>query len=118
MKRTVLFTLSFALFTAIGCTPSKSNSDEIRHDAAKATTEVKKDAKAVVQGVEDSLKTKPEVNINNATADQLEALPGITAVRARRIIAGRPYQDSDDLVKRHLVTKAEYDRISGQVTTQ
>ena len=58
------------------------------------------------------------MNINNATPDQLEALPGIDAARARRIIAGRPYRSSDDLVKRHLVTKAEYDRIAGQVVAQ
>jgi DNA uptake protein ComE-like DNA-binding protein len=118
MKRTLIFTLTLALLTVIGCTKAQSNPDVIRHDAAKVATEAKKDAKAVVQGVEDSLKTKQQVNINSATADQLEALPGITAARARRIIAGRPYQSSDDLVERHLITKAEYDRISGQVVAQ
>ncbi|MGD0737020.1 MAG: helix-hairpin-helix domain-containing protein [Terracidiphilus sp.] len=115
MKRTLLFTLALALLTVIGCTKAQRNPDAIRQDASKAASEAKKDAKAVVQGVEDSLKTKGQVNINNATADQLEALPGINAVRARRIIAGRPYQSSDDLVKRHVVPKAEYDRIAGQV---
>ena len=118
MKRNLFFTLTLALLTAIGCTPAQRNPDAIRQDAAKATTEAKQDAKAVVQGVEDGLKTKGQVNINNATPDQLEALPGIDAARARRIIAGRPYQSSDDLVKRHLVAKTEYDRIAGQVVAQ
>ena len=118
MKRTLFFTLTLALLAVIGCTQAPRNPDEIRQDAAKATTEARQDAKAVVQGVEEGLKTKGQVNINNATPDQLEALPGIDAARARRIIAGRPYQSSDDLVKRHLVAKAEYDRIAGQVVAK
>ncbi len=118
MKRALFFTLTLVLLTAVGCTQSQRNPDAIRHDAAKAAAEAKQDAKAAIQGVEDGLKTKGQVNINNATPDQLEALPGIDAARARRIIAGRPYQSSDDLVKRHLVTKAEYDRIAGQVVAQ
>jgi DNA uptake protein ComE-like DNA-binding protein len=118
MKRTLFLPLTFALLTTIGCTPSERSSDAIRQDAAKATVEAKKDAKAVVQGVEEGLKTKATVNINSATSDQLEALPGIDAAHARRIIAGRPYQNSDELVKRRLITKAEFDRIAGQVTTQ
>ena len=118
MKRTLFFTLTLALLTAIGCTQAQRNPDAIRQDTAKAAAEAKQDAKALVQGVEDGLKTKGQVNINNATPDQLEALPGIDAARARRIIAGRPYQSSDDLVKRHLVAKAEYDRIAGQVVAQ
>ena len=118
MKRTLFFTLTLALLAVIGCTQAPRNPDEIRQDAAKAASEAKQDAKALVQGVEAGLKTNAQVNINNATADQLEALPGIDAVRARKIIAGRPYQNSDDLVKRHLVPKAEYDRIAGQVVAQ
>ena len=118
MKRTPFFALTLALVTAIGCTQAQRNPDAIRQDAAKAAAEAKQDAKAVVKGVEEGLKTKGQVNINDATADQLEALPGIDAVRARRIIAARPYQSSDDLVKRHLVSKAEYDRIAGQVVAQ
>ena len=118
MKPTLLFSLTLAMVTAIGCTQAQSNPDAIRHEAAKEAAEAKQDAKAVVQGVEEGLKIKGQVNINNATLDQLEALPGIDAARARRIVACRPYQSSDDLVKRHVVGKAEYDRIAGQVVAQ
>src|SRR5580704_15147529 len=103
MKRTLLCTLTLALFTLIGCTPAQRNPDEIRQETSEAT----RDAKAVVQGVEDGLKTKGTVNINNATPEQLETLPGIDAARAQKIIAARPYQDPGELVKRHLVAKAE-----------
>ena len=40
------------------------------------------------------------------------------AVHAKRIVAARPYQSSDDLVKRRLVSKAEYDRIAAQVVAR
>lgn len=118
MKRTLLATLTFALLAAIGCTSAERSPDAIRQDASKAAVEAKQDAKAVVQGVEDGLKSKKQVNINSATPEQLEALPGINAARAQRIIAARPYQDSDELLKRHLVAKAEYDRIANQVVAQ
>jgi competence protein ComEA len=115
MKRVLFCTMTFVLLTSIGCTPADRNPETIRHDTAKATAEAATDAKAVVQGVKDALTTKGSVDINKATAEQLEALPGIDAGRAHRIIAARPYASTDEVVKRHLVSKEEYDRISGQV---
>jgi len=115
MRHAPLCLLTLALLTSIGCTPSQRNSDTLRQDTAKATSEAAKDAKAVVKGVEDGFKTKGAVDINKATKEQLEALPGVTAAQAHRIIAGRPYASADELVKRHLVSKPEYDRIANQV---
>ena len=37
---------------------------------------------------------------------------------AQRIIEHRPYSDSYDLVRRHILLRAEYDRISGKVETR
>ena len=117
MKRALLFPSSLALLAALGCSPAQRNPDAIRQDTAKATAEAKKDAKAVVEGVVDGLRSKGPLNINKATAEQLQTLPGITPAQARRIVAGQPYENSDDLVKRHLVTKAEYDRIADKIDT-
>lgn len=101
-----------------GCTPADRSPEAIRHDTAKATTTAVRDAKAVAKGVADGLKAKGSVNINTASADDLESLPGIDAIAAHKIIAGRPYSDSDQLVKRRLVSKPEYDRISSQIVAQ
>lgn len=123
MKRALLCrptccTLTFALLTAVGCSPAERSPDAIRQDTAKATSEATRDAKAVVQGVVEGLKTKGPVNINKADADQIATLPGITAGQARRIVAARPYDNSDELVKRHLVSRDEYNRIADKVVTK
>lgn len=115
MRRVLFCLVTFVLLTSIGCTPAQRDPDTIRQDTAKATSEATKDAKAVVKGVEDGLKTKGVVDINKATPEQLEALPGINTAQAHRIVAGRPYTSADELVKRRLVSKPEYDRIANQV---
>lgn len=39
------------------------------------------------------------VNVNTATATELQTIPGIGPTRAAQIIAGRPYESVDDLVE-------------------
>ena len=39
------------------------------------------------------------VNINTATIDELQTLPGIGPAKARLIVTNRPYQSVDDLAK-------------------
>jgi DNA uptake protein ComE-like DNA-binding protein len=120
MKR--IFFATIALLGLVGCNQANPSPETIRHDTARATNEAVTDAKAVAKGVVDGLKQqkgpKGAVDINRASADDLETLPGIDAVLARKIVDGRPYQDPSDLRKRHIVTTAEYERISGQVVTQ
>ncbi len=40
-----------------------------------------------------------KVDLNNSTEKQLEELPGVGKVTAKKIIAGRPYTSTDDLAK-------------------
>jgi DNA uptake protein ComE-like DNA-binding protein len=101
-----------------GCTSTSRSPDAIRQNTANATAAAARDAKAVAQGIFDGLKTKGPININRASEQELETLPGIDAAAANRIIAGRPYGSSAELLRRHVITKKQYDRIATRIKTR
>ena len=53
--------------------------------------------------------TGSRVDINSATAAQLEALPGIGPARSAAIVAARPYTDLQELVTKKVLTQAVMD---------
>ena len=100
------------------CTQQQQSPQEIREKTAEATAEAKNDAKAVAEGLKEGWNRNKPLDVNTASRDQLMSLPGTSAPDADRVIAGRPYNEADDLETRHIISKTEYDRISGQVTAR
>jgi competence protein ComEA len=58
------------------------------------------------------------VDINTATAMELQALPGISDSDSAKIIQGRPYADTNQLVSRRVVSVATYEKIKDHVVAK
>lgn len=98
-----------------GCTPGNRSPDQIRQNTANATAAAARDTKAMAQGIVEGLRAKGPLNINRADKQDLEKLPGIDQATADAIIAGRPYKNSVELRRRHILSRTEYDRIASRI---
>ena len=94
---------------------TSQNPDQIRQKTAEETAAIKRDTKAVAQGIKEGLSNKKTVDLNKASKAELSALPGITDKQADRIVAERPYADIHQLVSRHVLTEDEYAQIEPQI---
>lgn len=55
------------------------------------------------------------VDLNSASREELEALPGIGKVYSQKIIDGRPYANKAQLVSRGIIPQATYNKMSALV---
>ncbi len=58
------------------------------------------------------------VNINTATAKELESLPGVGPAMAQRIIEGRPYNKIEDLLRVKGIGPATFEKLRDYVTVE
>jgi DNA uptake protein ComE-like DNA-binding protein len=105
-----------ALAATLACSKQQDNPDEIRQRTAEATETMRRDTKAVVEGVKEGMaRDNKAIDINKCSREDLLTLPGISEREADKIIAERPFNDSHDLVSRHVVSGAEYGKIQDRV---
>jgi radical SAM superfamily enzyme with C-terminal helix-hairpin-helix motif len=58
---------------------------------------------------------RPTVELNSASGQQLAQLPGLTDEDANRIIANRPYQNKNALLRKKVLGKKKFEAIEDYV---
>ena len=117
MRHVWVLTLVVPIASVTACN-TRDNPDELRRRTAEATETVRRDAKAVAEGVKEGMARDKTININKASREDLLTLPGLTEHEADRIIAERPFDNTDDLVRRHVLAQAQYDKIRDRVIAE
>ena len=110
-----IFLASVLLLLGVDAACTNKSPDQIRQKTAEETAAIKRDSKAIAQGVKEGLSNKRTVDLNKASKDDLASLPGITGSQADRIIAERPYANPHQLVTRRILSEDAYSQIQDRV---
>jgi DNA uptake protein ComE-like DNA-binding protein len=137
-----LLAAAFIFGVCMGCNSNdpdqRARDEKTREEVAKATADAKpaiqeasrklgeaaheaaNEARAAAQGVRDGWNESHHgpLDVNSASEIQLDDLPGIDKRTARRIIKGRPYHETHDLLDKGIVSSDEYDRIRDDITAK
>jgi competence protein ComEA len=102
MRKSLITRILIALFALTLMSGMTLSQDKAAKKPAKATAAAAAPAAALL-------------DINSATKEQLDALPGIGAAYSQKIIAGRPYAKKTDLVRKKIIPQATYDKIKDKI---
>ncbi len=89
-----------------------------KKDATPMAPAAKKDATPMAPAAKKDATPAPKVeliDINRASAKDLDALPGIGEARSKAIIAGRPYKAKDELTRRKIIPENVYEGIKEKI---
>lgn len=63
-----------------------------------------------------NLDVSTKINLNSATVEELDQLPGIGLVTANKIISGRPFSTIDELLTKKVVNKGVFEKIKNLIS--
>jgi competence protein ComEA len=91
--------------------PSAAGAPEKASSAKKSITEKSEQTKT-------KLAPGQRININAATKEELEALPGIGPAKAQAIIDNRPFNTPEDIMKVKGIKQKTFDKIKDNITVR
>ena len=104
----VVALLAFALMSSVAMAQATGTSPA---QTPKAQTSDKK----ATEATKTASQSGDLVDINSASKEQLDALPGIGEKYSQKIIDGRPYAKKTDLVKKNVIPQATYNKIQALI---
>lgn len=104
-----------ALPAAAQTTPGKSSSPAVTATPGPSTMSPASKTAAPSTHPPAQSSSSTLVDINSASSDDLDALPGIGKARADAIVKNRPYKGKDDLTNRHIIPPNVYNGIKDKI---
>jgi competence protein ComEA len=111
MKMTKLVFAVFSLAAALASGPILAQTPQTGSATTAKPTTAKPAAPAATE-------KGALVDLNTASKEELDALPGIGSVRADAIIKGRPYKGKDELHRKKIIPMNVYEGIKDRVVAR
>lgn len=99
---------------------AKPKVQEAGHEVGRVAEEAAREARAFAEGVRQGWLSGGHhlIDINSASESELLELPDISRIDARKIIRGRPYRDSQELVAKHIISDDQFAKIKDIITLE
>jgi competence protein ComEA len=66
----------------------------------------------------DLKKLAEPLDVNSASLDELKKLPGIGGTTAEKIVAGRPFAKTSDLLDKKILSQSVYEKVKNLITVK